>query len=517
MGYIKRGYLSVRLRLAAPLFLLSVLLNHPLFCQDNLPEVNVTVISKNRTVNQVLDDITLQTGYRFTYNAGLITGKQKVQFKAEDLPLDLVLDSLFSNPRFAYRTIDRNIVIYQKNQSPPIPISDDIDRSMLKGRVLDSRSEKPLQYATIALYGTSLGSITNEDGEFSFKIPGELSDPMLMVSYMGYKRKLLSINYPVMQEIAVFLDRETIPLQEVIIRFADPEMLLREAMNRIPENYLDEHSTMTAFYRESVKRNEHWMIYSEAILDVAKVPYTQNPTTDQVRIRKARKIIDVTSEDSVLIKLRSGIHASLSLDVIKNRPDFLNDDFLNMYNLEFTDLVTYGDRLVYVISFRQKSNIQDLLFLGELYLDYENLTLLAVDFEFNPELIHKEPGLFLVSRSPNLRIRPTMAKYHAEYRELNGKFHISQIRAEVELKVRKRRKWIASRYSISIEMAITDVIEGQRLRINTSERLKPNTVLSDEPFQFDPSFWGIYNVIEPEASLMESVQRLEHNLQEIKE
>jgi len=517
MGYIKRGYLSGRFRLAAPLFLLSLFLYHPLFCQDNIPEINVTVISKNRTINQVLDEITLQTGYRFTYNAGLITGKQKVQFMAEDMPLDLVLDSLFSNPRFAYRMIDRNIVIYQKNQSPPIPISVDIDRSLIKGRVLDSRSGKPLQYATIALYGTSLGSISNEDGEFSFKIPSELSDPVLAVSYMGYKRKLLSINYPVQQGIEVFMDRETIPLQEVIIRFADPEMLLREALNRIPENYLDDHATMTAFYRESVKRDEHYMIYSEAVLDVAKAPYTQNPATDQVRIRKARKIIDVTSEDTVLIKLRSGIYASLSMDVIKNRHDFLNDDFITRYNLEFTDLMTYGDRLVYVISFSQKSNIHDLLFLGELYLDYENLTILAADFEFNPQLIHKEPGLFLVSHSPKLRIRPTKAKYHADYRELNGKSYISQVRAEVELKVRKRRQWISSAYNISIEMAITDVIEGQRLRINASERVKPNTVLSDEPFQFDPSFWGIHNVIEPEASLLQSIQRLEHNLQEIEE
>jgi hypothetical protein len=60
-------------------------------------------------------------------------------------------------------------------------------------------------------------------------------------------------------------------------------------------------------------------------------------------------------------------------------------------------------------------------------------------------------------------------------------------------------------------MAITDIVPEQRLRISPSDRVSPNSVLSDEPFQFDPLFWGIYNTIEPEATLMESIQRLEKN------
>jgi len=517
MGYIKRGHMSGLLRFTASLFMIIFFLSSPLVCQDTLPYILVTVSSKNRPINQILDEITLQTGYRFTFNAELISGKQRVNFQVADLPLETALDSLIGNPRLAYRKIDRNIVIYQKNQSPPIQISDEIDRSLLRGRVVDSRSGKPLPFATIALHGTSQGSISNQEGEFSFKIPGKLSDPLLIISYMGYKHKYVSVDYPIEQKVNILLDKETIPLQEVIIRYADPEMLVHEALKRIPRNYLDDHATMTAFYRESVKRNDHCMIYSEAILDVAKGPYALNSLNDRVKIKKGRKITDVTSEDTVLVKLRSGIYNSLSLDVIKNRPDFLADDLLDRYDLEFTDLMTYGDRLVYVISFRQKSSIPDLLFRGQLYLDQENLALLAVDFEFTPELIHKEPGLFLVSSSSKIRIRPTMARYHVDYREIDGKFHVSQVRGELEMKVRRRRKWFGATYRITIEMAITDVIPGQRLRINANERVNPNIVLSDEPFQFDPSFWGIHNTIEPEASLMESIQRLEHNLQEINE
>lgn len=155
------------------------------------------------------------------------------------------------------------------------------------------------------------------------------------------------------------------------------------------------------------------------------------------------------------------------------------------------------------------------MFLGRLYIDRENLAILAADFEFNPQLIHSDPGLFLVSRSPRVRIRPLMAKYHVDYRQIAGALHVSQVRAEVEMKVRKRRHWMGAKYRIAIEMAITDVIPGERIRIAPSERVKPNTVLADQPFDFDPLFWGIYNTIEPEATLMESLSRIEHSIQEI--
>ncbi len=515
MGNCKRGNLSGPSR--PIVLLLSILMISTLLVrgQAYLPEVRVSVSSKSRTINQVLEEITLQTGYHFTYDAAIIEGRQKISFRVTELTLEETLDSLLQDTRVDYRVIDRNIVIFRKNHVRPTPISQTIDRAFLRGRVLDKRTGKPLPYATIALLETSLGSITNQEGEFSFKIPVNLSDPMLVISYMGYRKRVLPVNYPLENGLEVRLEKETIPLQEVIIRFADPVKLLNEAIRRIPENYLETHSTMTAYYRESVKRNDHCMVYSEAVLDVAKAPYTVSSVNDQVSIRKRRKITDVTAEDTVLFKLRSGISTSLSLDVIKNRPDFLKDDFLDRYDLEFTDMMAYGDRLVYVISFQQKEMISELLFKGQLFLDQESLALLSVDFEFNPDLIHKEPGLFLVSRSPSIRIRPVMARYHVDYRSVNNLYYVSQVRGEVEMKVRKRRKWISSRYRISIEMAITDLIPDQRLRISQADRVSRNIVLADEPFQFDPEFWGVHNVIEPEASLMESIQKLEHNHQEI--
>lgn len=505
----------MRHRLVVLLYAILLAVPVSLNGQDSIPDLQITLNLKNRTINQVLDEITLQTGYYFTYNAALISGREKIRIGFNEMELKEALDSLLRDPEFDYRVIGRNIVIYKKNDQPASPIQAGTDRTILRGRVVDVRSGKALPYATIALYGTSLGSISNESGIFSFKIPSDLSDPILMISYMGYKNLLLPVSYPVEHELNIKLKRETIPLQEVIIRYSDPVKILHEAIRNIPKNYLQEHAELTAYYRESVNRNDRCMLFSEAVLKVAKGPYTNLGTRDQLSIQKARKISDLSNEDTVIIKLRSGISASFDLDIIKNRPDFLGDNFLDYYDLEFTDMMSYGERLVYVLSFRQKSHISRLMFMGRLYIDQENLAILAADFEFNPQLIHKDPGLFLVSRSPRIKIRPLLAKYHVDYRQTGDAFHVSQVRAEVEMKIRKRRRWLGAKYRISIEMAVTDVKPGEKIRIAPSERVKPNTVLADQPFQFDPLFWGIYNIIEPEASLQESLRRIEQNLQKI--
>jgi len=308
-----------------------------------------------------------------------------------------------------------------------------------------------------------------------------------------------------------------IPIQEVIIRFADPVALLAEAINRIPVNYLDEPAAMTTYYRESVRRDKHYMSLTEAILDIAKSPYTNTTKKDQVRIHKGRKISDISSSDTVLIKLHSGVYASLDLDIIKERPNFLQENFHEFYKMEYTDLASMGNRLVYVISFKPREALDGLFFQGMLYLDQETLANLEADFEYPHELIQNEPEMFLVNRSPRVNIRPLKAEYHVEYRQTGGSFHISQVRANLEMKVKKRRKWMGSKYIIGIEMAVTGIEPGVNRTFSRNERLKHNVILSDEPFEFDPLFWGIYNTIEPEMSLQESILRMKRFSQEIRE
>jgi len=41
------------------------------------------------------------------------------------------------------------------------------------GKILDSKSRKPIVFANVVLKGTNIGTVTNADGEFLIKVPAD--------------------------------------------------------------------------------------------------------------------------------------------------------------------------------------------------------------------------------------------------------------------------------------------------------------------------------------------------------
>ncbi len=474
-----------------------------------LPDVRINVDVSNKAVQVILDLISDQSGYYFTYDASLFPAKNRMSFDVKDLLLQTALDSLLRDSTFQYRLIDRNIVIYRRNSEAEIRSKQDTAFvAKLFGHVSDRQSGRSLPYATIGLYGTNKGTISNESGDFVLNIPTIISDPVLVVTFIGYRNQYCPVSLPSKGSIEISLDKNLVSLQEVIIRYQDPANLLAEAMRKIPENYLNVSSMMTAYYRENVQRNNKFLLFSEAVIEIRKDPYNGLHGDEKVRIIKGRKFVNVTAEDTVLMKIKSGIKSSLELDIVKNLPYFLTAENRKFYTFEFSDIVSYKNHLVYKISFRQKPQIKEALYTGDIYLDMQNLTILAADFQLNPTYIGLETNNFVIRKSPKLKIRPLAAVYHVEYRESEGKYHLSQVRGEVRFRMRKQKKWIGSLYSLNIEMAITDVETGKIQRFRNNESINTSQIFSDQTFIDDPAFWGDYNTIEPEASLIEVLHKM---------
>jgi len=66
-------------------------------------------------------------------------------------------------------------------------------------------------------------------------------------------------------------------------------------------------------------------------------------------------------------------------------------------------------------------------------------------------------------------------------------------------------------------MAVTNIDPGNPPKISTNEKIKPNMIMSDQVFNYDSDFWGIYNTIAPETTLQEALKKIEKSIQEISE
>ena len=71
-----------------------------------------------------------------------------------------------------------------------VPSATNINKNRLyKGKVVDDRTSEPLVGATVKVKGSTIGTITDIDGNFALDIPDNISPIVFEVSYMGYASK----------------------------------------------------------------------------------------------------------------------------------------------------------------------------------------------------------------------------------------------------------------------------------------------------------------------------------------
>ena len=475
-----------------------------------LPEVIISIHAEKDSVTEVLDQISRQTGWNFTYDASIVPEHSIITVSKDDIILEAALDSVFKDTTLKYELIDKNIVIYKADarQDNSLSTKTRWEFVTFTGIVKDAESKKPLPFANIGLMGTHLGTVSNQEGEFLIRVPLRFVDSSFVVSYIGYINKVFTFPRHSEEALGVFLTKDLISLQEVIIRYQDPKLLLSESLNRVKENYFDEHSTFTAYFREYVKKSKKYLVFSEAVFEIAREPYSMNLFRDQVKLLKGRKFTNATKNDTVLMKIKAGIASSLELDVVKQRPGFYAYDFNSHYELSFTDIVMFNDELVYELSFSPKKENSKAIYEGKLYIGQSNFALVAADFWIRPALLHEDQNMFIVRKSRRVRTKTLAANYHVDYKKVGEKYCINQVRGQVDFHIRKKGEWFGSKYSLMIEMAVTEVVPGKRTRYKAGESYRGQDILSDQQFEYDPLFWGDYNTIEPEKSLQEVIEGL---------
>ena len=474
-------------------------------------------ITLNAPLYDALTTLGNKIGYYFSYNAEILDTRKIVKFKADKLPVKIILDQLLNDSTLSYRVIQNLIVIYRPVKTE-MYIADSLSSKQitylrLSGKVVEWRSANPVIYASIGLIGRNYGTITNEDGEFILKVPVKDINDTLGIMCMGYKTTKIPVLRLLGKKQIIELQTDLIPIQEVIIRKTDPELLIKNALEKISENYPDKPVMFTTFYRESVKKRNSYVMVSEAVLDIYKASYSKKFEPDQVKIIKARKSLDHRLADTVSVTLKAGLQTSLLLDIVKNPPDFLTVEDFPEYKYKMTDIVSNGNRSNYIISFEPRK--PDAIYEGKVYLDLKSLAFSGVEFNISNEIL-KHNADFLVLRKPrHFKVNTLKAEYMVNFREINGKYYINYLRSETEFRIRKKGKLFRSTYDVVSEMAVTGMDTVNVERFKPKETAKLRTAFTEQLGQYDETFWDQYNYIKPDESLTEALKRINARLNTI--
>jgi hypothetical protein len=389
------------------------------------------------------------------------------------------------------------------------------DLVTIKGKVIDAESRAPLVFATVAVKETNVAIVTNIDGEFTLKVGDLATSKTLEVSFVGYKNKTIPLsdlkdNGP---KNIIALEAAPIPIKEIIVKPLDPVSIVSKAISKIDKNYESVPNLMTAFYRETVRKNRTYVSIGEAVIEIFKAPYTSDLRYDGARIYKGRKGADVQKMDTVLFKLQGGPISVLDLDIAKNTESVLTFDAMQNYDYALTGVVEIDNKPHYVIDFKQKPSVEMPLFMGSLYIEMDSYAITEAEFGFN--LANKEAAqsIFIRKKPLGMKITPEIATYRTKYREQGGKWHFEYSRAEVKFKVNWAKKLFNTYYTTMSEIAVTDRTDQEVIKFAGKDKIKYTDVFSDKVSDFtDKEFWGDYNVIEPDQSIETAIRRLSRKL-----
>lgn len=383
-----------------------------------------------------------------------------------------------------------------------------------QGEVRDADSRDPLAFATLILEGQNISTITNSEGEFLLKVPLEVVDGNVTISYLGYRTKTIPLLQFEEEGNEIFLNPSVTTLPEVdVVGPKDVRLLVQQTFGNRGTHYMQDPLRMTAFYRETIKRRRRNVSLSEAVVTVYKAPYS-TARRDAVEIYKARKSTDYSKLDTVALKLQGGPFNALYVDLMKY-PDFIfSEDYFDDYDFFFERNTRINDRLIFVIGFRQKPDIPEPLYTGRLFIDAERKILTSAIFSLNITDRNLASRMFVRKKPAQAEVYPTEVAYRVDYRERDGKWYYGYSNAILEFKIDWDKRLFNSVYSLTCEMAVTDWernLEGNYPR--GRERVRSSIILSDAADGFsDPDFWGAYNIIEPEKSIESAIRKIQRQL-----
>lgn len=380
----------------------------------------------------------------------------------------------------------------------------------ISGTVKDMRTKKAVEYVNVSALGTNIGTITNEDGDFTLKLSYAMNVKEIQLSCIGYYNARVSITGNNQNGGEFFIVPESFNLSEVeVFSWRNPRDLVKAALDKVDQNYTNQPNMLTGFYRETIQKRRRYINISEAVIDVYKSPYNQSAENDRVKILKGRKLVSPKTADTLSVKFLGGPNMSVYMDVVKNPDVLLDQDILQYYVYKMGETTSIDDRLQYVVHFEPQAILPYPLYIGTLYIDRETLSFTRAEFSMDMRDKLKVIDAILKEKPRGLRFTPEEVLYVVTYKQNEGKTYLNYIRNEIRFKCDWKRRLFATNYTVLSETIITDRDEHNVVRIPAREAFSMRQSLSQEVALYqDENFWGNYNIIEPTESLENAVGRL---------
>ena len=170
----------------------------------------VTIEARNEALSEVLNKISRENGFYFSYNSRLIAGDSLVSLSAEQIPLKQALDRLFLG-RISYRETADYIILQAAAPAQSWYIS---------GYVQDAETGERLENVSIYERVHLAGTITDNQGRFRLQLKDKNKYPAMLeisVSRVSYQNTAVVISTGYDQDMLLTIRPSKIELETVVV------------------------------------------------------------------------------------------------------------------------------------------------------------------------------------------------------------------------------------------------------------------------------------------------------------
>jgi hypothetical protein len=175
----------------------------------------------------------------------------------------------------------------------------------LKGKIVDQGTLLPLEYASIYIQNTAIGTVSNSDGKFLLVVPNEYATDTVIISSIGYK----SFKTPVDElngEFEIDLEEDIASLDEIVLiaetRPKTGNDIVLKALEKLPVNMPDQPYMEKGFLRHKERNRTEFKWLIESAITLYDSEFASNSSENlKVNVDQVRKSYDLRDVDSILI------------------------------------------------------------------------------------------------------------------------------------------------------------------------------------------------------------------------
>lgn len=137
---------------------------------------------QRKQIVDVLREIEENSNFRFFYQREQVDVEKSISITSSENTVEEILTAIFKDEGVKYKILENDLILLTPEDTKFSEILNTVQQKMVSGHVKDATGE-PLPGVTVLVKGTTLGTVTNLDGNYSLNLVPE--NAVLVFSFVG--------------------------------------------------------------------------------------------------------------------------------------------------------------------------------------------------------------------------------------------------------------------------------------------------------------------------------------------